>query len=488
MISAPNHQQQLSGNKKSIFSFYTIFSVAAIFVIVLLASCGGGRTKTPTGEIVTPQGTKVYNPNTGKYEFETDVSGKVDTVQWSDADSSVNDPIESDPSQYMGDEETPIETNETSNEGSTFGTYNVAMMMPFNAHKTNTLEGGIHKNSKSALAFYEGAKLAFDKLSAEGVNLSVTVMDTKRSESETLGLLSRTELMNAHMIIGPYGTKPLTQVAEFAKREKKILISPTNTSKYITKEDPNYVQANPSLQSHCEAIMRHALKYNEETEIVLVCRDKDVEKVRLEFFQNEKMKIKGEGRLTEYIIDAETAQQYGEMDLLPYFKEGKTTVFIVPSYSNEKFISNFMRQVAISKGPNEAVIYGMPRWMEYKTVSFDYFENLNLHLSVANFADKNESEIKDFRRMFFEKYGTLPTDNAYKGYDLALFFGRQIHKHGTGFPMQLDLEDNSYLSTKFDFQNNIPLDADDRLDKINYIENKYVNIIKFENYQFQLTN
>ena len=79
MISAPNHQQLLSGNKTSIFSFYTLFSIIAIFAIVLLASCGSGRTKTPQAEIVTPQGTKVYNPATGRYEFKTDVTGRVDT-------------------------------------------------------------------------------------------------------------------------------------------------------------------------------------------------------------------------------------------------------------------------------------------------------------------------------------------------------------------------------------------------------------------------
>lgn len=487
MISAQNHQQQLSGNKTSIFSFYTIFSLVAIFAIVLLASCGSGRTKTPQAEIVTPQGTKVYNPKTGKYEFKTDVTGKVDTVRWSDAGTSVNDPIESDPSQYLDGDEISSEPTEPSDEGATYASYNVAMMIPFNAHKTNDMEGGIHSSSKSALAFYEGAKLAFDKLSSEGVNLNVTVMDTKRSESETLGQLSRSELSNAHLIIGPYGTKPLTKVAEFAKKEKKILVSPVNTSKYITKENPNYIQVNPSLKSHCEAIMEHALKDHSASDIVLVCRDKDVEKARLKFFQDANS---SGGTLKEYIIDAETAQQYGELDLLPYFKEGKTTVFIVPSYSNEKFISNFMRQVAISKGPNEAIIYGMPRWLEFKSVSYDYFENLNVHLSVANFANKNDSKIKDFRRKFFEKYGTIPNDNAFKGYDITLFFGRQLYKHGTSLSSKIDVENENYLSTKFEFEKNIPQSAmgNDKFEAVNYIENKFVNIIKFENYHFQKAN
>lgn len=477
-------------NVKSSFLLFLSF-----FVIVLLStSCGGGRTNTPAPEIVTPEGKKVYNPKTGRYEFPTEVTGKMDTVKWTDAGSTANDPIESDSSQYLEVEPNTSDPNSgnNNNESGILGTYNVAIMIPFNAHKVNELEGGIHSSSISSLNFYEGAKLALDQLSDEGANLNVSVMDTKRSETEVNSLLNRSVLQEAHMIIGPYSSKPLGKVAEFAKLNQKTLISPVNTSGKITSENPYYLQANPSLKSHCEAIMKHALDNYSADQIVLVVRDKAAEVNRLKYFQDTHKAISGNFAtpIREYRIDPKVAEEFGELNLSPYIKKNETTVFIVPSYSNETFVSNIMRQIEIAKGRNEVVIYGMPRWMEFDRISYDYFENLKLHVSSANFVNKDDLNIKEFTKKFYEQNGALPEEDAFKGYDLTLYFGRQLVKNGIYFRDVIDTETAQMFSTKFDFERNVtPEDiANEQLDKVNYLENKYVNILKFEDYFFQKVN
>ena len=63
-----------------------------------------------------------------------------------------------------------------------------------------------------------------------------------------------------------------------------------------------------------------------------------------------------------------------------------------------------MRQVEIAKVKNDVVMYGMPRWMEFERISFDYFENLQLHVSTANFIDKEDIKTKEFITKFYEKY------------------------------------------------------------------------------------
>jgi hypothetical protein len=194
--------------------------------------------------------------------------------------------------------------------------------------------------------------------------------------------------------------------------------------------------------------------------------------------------------LKEYRIDPVIAQEFGELDLSQYIQEDRTTVFIVPSYSNETFVSNLMRQVEIAKVKNDVVMYGMPRWMEFERISFDYFENLQLHVSTANFIDKEDIKTKEFITKFYEKYGALPREEAFRGYDITLYSGRQLMKHGMYFKDVIDREDQQMLSTKYEFERFItPEDAaNERFDKINYIENKFVNILKFEDFHFQKVN
>jgi hypothetical protein len=481
----------LENVKANLLPFLSFFVI--VLVSTLSTSCGGGKTNTPASEIVTPEGKKIYNPKTGRYEFPDEVMGKMDTVEWTDAGLSANDPIGSDSSQYLEEKLNTLDPNSRNNNGTgILGSYNVAIMIPFNAHKVNDLEGGIHASSIASLHFYEGAKLALGQLSNEGANLKVSVMDTKGSESAASSILNRSALQDAHLIIGPYRSKHLGKVAEFAKTNRKTLISPVNTSGNVTAENPFYLQANPSLQSHCEAIMKHALSQYSADQIVLVVRDKGAEVNRLKYFQDTHQLISGSfvTPLREYRIDPKVAEEFGELDLMPYIKKDQTTVFIVPSYSNETFVSNIMRQIEIAKGRNDVVVYGMPRWMEYDRISYDYFENLKLHVSTANFVDKDNDKIIEFTKKFYEEYGTLPEEDAFKGYDLTLYFGRQLMKHGINFKDVIDTETAQMLSTKFSFERNItPEDAaNERFDKINYIENKYVNILKFEDYYFQKVN
>lgn len=516
MISAQNHLQPLSGSnfshhqkfKQSIqpkqklnnswFINQSLFWFFMALSLAICSSCGAGKTKTPQPEIVTPEGTKVYNPKTGKYEFPTDVTGKMDTIKWSDAGSSANDPIDSDPSQYLEEDGSTTANNGTEDPNTTTGAqllsnYNVAILIPFNTHRMN-IEGSIHSSSLSAISFYEGVKMALDKLESEGMNMNVTVMDTKRSESEIDNLLNRSEMLNAHLIIGPYSSKPLTKVADFAKANQKMLISPVNTGGSITEDNPYFIQANPSLKSHCEAILKHALQSHAPDQIVLVCRNKQVEVNRLKYFQEANKEIAGTESavpLTEYIIDATLADEFGELENLPtYINEDKETVFIVPSYSNETFISNFMRQLEISKGDNEVMIYGMPRWMEYDRIQYDYYERLNLHVSCANYADNENEEIKIFQKSFFDQYGTIPNDNAYKGYDITLYFGRQLKKYGLNMPYNIDAEFETHLSTRFEFDKIVDKRAsmNEDFNKVDFVENKFVNILKFEDYHFKKAN
>ena len=479
-------------------NFFTSKNLFYCLIVVLMLPACGGTKKVP--KTTSDNGrTKVYNPATGRYEYETDVTGKVDTVKWTEADPSKVPPIVSDPTQYK-DKTTNNEgaNNSDSNPNGTgvFGSYNVAIMMPFQADQTNTLEGGISESSLPAIHFYEGVKIALDELMNEGVSLSVSVMDTKRSETNTEYLLNRSDVQSAHLIIGPYSKKPLMKVAEFAKEKKKILVSPTNTSPTITADNPWYIQTNPSLISHCDAIMEHALKHHNPEEIVLVVRNKKAETNRLKYFQDANKVIQSNSfapKLNEFIIDAETAGQFQEIDLTPYMENKTKVVFIVPSYSNENFISSFLRQVAVAKGyvPGiEVVVYGMPRWMEYERISYDYFENLKVHLSSANYADKENFEVKDFRKTFYERYGAIPTEKAFAGYDMIKYFGMQLKKSGMKFKDKIEMEPYNGLSTKYSFENNISAAnaTGENFSKVNYIENKHVNILKFENYIFKVVN
>jgi len=431
------------------------------------------------------QGRKVYNPETGEWVIILEVTAKLDTLEWKNLSSENYPPITS-----IGAYSDVGFMEPEAGEGIK-NSYNVALLLPFLSKRFHVLDNEIFKNSRWALNFYGGVKMAFNLLEQEDVHLTVAVLDSDFSEAKVQNLLrTNSSIAKADLIIGPYRRSNLRLAANFARNRKVPLVSPYSASSSITEKNPFYLQLNPSIRSHCEAITRHVRKKFKTEDVILVARDIPEEKNRLRYFQEENFQIEGTrdtASFMQYII-RDTSADFHEMNVMPFIRDSATTVFILPSYKDETFVYSFLRQLAVSKTEEDTVVvYGLPQWMDFERIDFDFYENLNVFISSPTFIDNLDPEIRQFKKQFFEKYGTTAAPEALLGYDTMLYFGRMLKKYGTQFYRYLDREKAEYLHTTFDFEPVIekPDAFREVFDQIDRFENKFVHILKYEDYHFQ---
>jgi len=361
--------------------------------------------------------------------------------------------------------------------------YRISVMLPFLNNRFDRISGRPDNKSNLALHYYYGMKLAVDRLQSENVSLALSVHDTQASSTLTKSLLDRSTTQNSHLIIGPAKGENVRLVAQYAKDNGITHLSPFSASTRITSDNPFYAQVRPSLETHSDAILKHALERYRPDQIVLVCRDKPVEKRRLAHFQ--KSFIANSDTLKkfkEFVIRADVTE-FVELDYSLYMAQNSdTTVFIVPSWSNESFVYSFLRQLRVVKGFNPVVVYGMPQWKKYERGSYDYYESLNVHVSSEDYLDKDRYDVKQFQKRFYEKYGLLPNDDAYKGYDLMLYTGRMLTEKGTHWHGKPAEESSGLLQSNFNFEA-IPSESDEA--KIERFENKSIWILKYEDFGFR---
>ena len=498
MILVPNLRPLSNGNK---------LFVLLLSVLLLSSSCAWFQKvqdpESPTNEgdeLDEIQGKRKYNPETGQYEYETAVTEEMDTIRWSDGSRFGPPPIPTGEVPSNPNAPTPAPDgslgtvfNPTYNvESPKYGSYNVAMILPFLTNQFDGTRNSLPKNSNWALSYYAGAKMAFDRLNEDGINLNISVYDTKANEAGTRALLSNADLINANLIIGPYRSKNAQIVANFARNNKIPMVSPYSASLTVTERNPYYIQVNPSLRSHCEALTRHFRSKYTADQIVLLARNKPAETTALKYFQDANYAFEGTtatDRLKEVTLSDDSADFINEEDFSLYIQPGKTTVFVIPSWQNESYVYNLLRKINVSKGPNNVVVYGMPQWMGFERISPDYYERLKVHISSASFIDPGSSEIRFFRQDYYNKFGTVPSAEAFLGYDTVLYFGRMIEKHGANFQYFIDQEADQYLHTKFSFEPvvNPTTTGAENFSDIERFENKFVNVLKFERYRFQLS-
>lgn len=357
-------------------------------------------------------------------------------------------------------------------------TYTIGLLLPF---LTNQATGNtVPDRSNLALQFYAGAKIALEEISkTESINLVVDVYDTQANDADFLQLMSNPRLSKADVFIGPVRNSHVEAFAKWTKQNRKILISPETPSADLTAQNPDFVQTNPSLRAHCEAIAQHILKTHRADAVTLVCKEKEAD--RLPYFQN----ANTSGAAFAELKVPDATANFDKVDLKKHLKAGRTSVFILPTWASQDFVMAFFRRLKETKGAAKVEVYGMPQWENFEGIEPEYLTALNVHISSASHIDYAAQEVKDFQQKFYEATGTLPDDDAFNGYDVTLFTGKMLRRYGLSFPENLDREAFQGLHGEFRFSQIFGAgNLDDGYNRPDYWENTFVHILKFDKYGF----
>lgn len=428
----------------------TVVKLSAwLVLLVLLASCDITKRSTAVSRPNQPPKSTAHKPT------------PMDTVRWSNPNTG----------------RPPIGPPTTPTHPTTGQTYHIAYLLPF---LSNQMSGtAVPEKSQLAMQFYAGAKIALEQLSTETkINLVVDVWDTQSSDADFQKLMTNARLEKASVFIGPIRSSHVELFAPWAKSRRKILVSPESPSSGLTSQNPDFIQMNPSLRAHCEAITRHIRRIHRPDAVTLVCKEKEAD--RLPYFQNANQSVGGSGRFSELILPDAVAN-FDKIDLRKYLREGRTSVFVLPVWGSQDFVMSFLRKLKDTKGNQRVEVYGMPQWRNFEAIEREYLSNLNVHISAATWPDYSKQELIDFQEKFYNTTGTIPDDDALNGYDVTLFVGRMLAKYGLSFPERLNKEQTPTLRSRYAFSK---ISGDTTTDaapnKHDYWENTFVYIMKFD--------
>ena len=96
-------------------------------------------------------------------------------------------------------------------------------------------------------------------------------------------------------------------------------------------------------------------------------------------------------------------------------------------------------------------VIGLENWLNFENIEIDYLHNLNVHLVASEFIEKDSEENVQFIAAFNENYGSVPSQFAYLGYDVASYYLSLLQTSGTNFELMLPAETMQGLSRKFHF-------------------------------------
>lgn len=328
------------------------------------------------------------------------------------------------------------------------------------------------KQAINGLEFYNGAQFAMDSLAKmTGVNLTLHVYDLK-SRSGNIQRIAKMPVMDSiDLIIGAVSGTEYLQLAKLAQDKSIPFISATYPNDGGIKNNPFVVIANPKLNTHLQATYNYILKQMATFNLIYVRRNNAADNRVSETFNELNKGANGQPVVrykTVQLTDTPTPD-----DLLSLLDSTRENVLITGSL-DENFGRNLALSVAEAAKKSIAItLIGMPTWETIKEIQKSDFKNIPIIYSNSFFNKKDDWSIT-FEDTYRKKTFSRPSDFAFKGYELTLFFSQLLNKYGRDLIKHLD--DKSFrLHTDYDFK---PIRWNKAAVQPDYYENKKVYMVR----------
>ena len=336
----------------------------------------------------------------------------------------------------------------------------------------------IYPKSKMALSFYEGILLALDTLQKLGLSCNLKVYDTKNDTNVLLKIRSSLINDSLDLIIGPVYNKNMTIMAKYAFNYKVPIISPLSSKPVALRGNPYFVMANPTINTQCKTLVNYMFKNYKNKKILIVKEDRRRESRAAKILENCLNDIHRNYKSDQNDGDSKswlTMIRISDGDYWSLKKNLQDTSLnvVAISSSNEAFVSKVLKYL-VQKADSNAVVFGLPNWSKFETIETETFQRLQTHIPSTYFIDLEADNTKWLRAKYRSWYKSEPDKHVINGFDIGYYYLGLLQKYGNSIIDELEEDDQKSIHTSYEHHTL----------GIKYgLENKYVSILKFQNFQ-----
>lgn len=303
--------------------------------------------------------------------------------------------------------------------------YNVVVLAPILIDKNQkVIAGMIDQNTalnditNLSADFIMGAKIGFDSLVNLGLNLNVSIFDTKGNVNELNTLLTKEELRNADVVIGPFFPENIEKASAWAKANQKQMIIPVLTPTKVLENNKFVTTVVPSDYTLIGGMAKHLAISESDKRVFLIKANnqKDIDKNN--FFKMAFEKYATHNKLVEI---SGTSQS----EIANQLRENDTAIFVSLT-EDAKNVMSFINNINAAKnqsgrkGKSPAIVYGMKSWNDIDPLNSYYKNRFTLHTPSTNFVDYNGEPVNHFLKQYREQYKTEPGPFAMQAFDVAV--------------------------------------------------------------------
>lgn len=325
--------------------------------------------------------------------------------------------------------------------------YDVAVMLPFLLNEVKA-EPGMHERY-FILDLYEGMELAQERLEEQGIQIRLNTFDTRRDSLVTRKILNQPELKKMDLIVGPLFPGPSKVATRFAYENNINIVNPLSVNSDYIQNNPYSFLFKPSLETQGRKAAAFAVRnFTDSTKrATVVYSYKQRDSIMAHSYQQ----VLAENGFKVRMVKVKEGLENAVKNVLapnpdwdesledPKFQADSLGHIFVAT-DNKLIVANVISAI-LSRGDNLPLI-GHLDWLRdddmARFISYSQMERLGAYFVAPEFIDYSTENFLKFRETYKEKVNYLPTEYAYVGYELMMYFGKMMERYGNHFQAVAD--------------------------------------------------
>ncbi|MDW7690283.1 ABC transporter substrate-binding protein [Flammeovirgaceae bacterium SG7u.111] len=348
--------------------------------------------------------------------------------------------------------------------------YSVAVVLPFFEKETN-VESFDRKN-QAVLDIYQGIAVAQEKLAEENIQIELLAFDTEKDSLKTIDLLTDPGFRNVDMFIGPLYGNTIPVVADYAGTFGKVMINPVSSNEKIITGNPYAFLTSSTKATQARRAADYAFDSLASQEVYIISGLSATDAAMADVYARHFESKGGKVVLKQYFDYSKEGFEMMLKDFEPLAEDSLPHVFVsssdpVVAVNTVSALQNLQANINII-APSE--------WLDFRQLTYKQMERNKVHFIYPRYVDSSKPLTKDFERRYVNKNNLIPSAYAYMGYETMYFFGKMLHKYGTGFYADLHTQKfvPGHILTGFDYEGGN--------------DNQFVTILKFEEGLLKIVN
>ncbi|MBC8319638.1 MAG: LysM peptidoglycan-binding domain-containing protein [Bacteroidetes bacterium] len=428
-------------------------------------------------------------------------------------------------------EKHPVDTKLTEKDCSfapdTRRTFKVALMVPFSLEEADSLNRAQFLLSRQNffapfrfIQFYEGALIALDSLTKQGMKAEMYVYDVDNNLAKTAKVLQQRELRKMDLIIGPFYSNSFDQVALFAGNFNIPIVNPVSYRETILNDYSTVIKAKPCTSSQIKIIESFINNFAKDSKVFLISQTsyQDADKVieinnRILSVLEPQIKVNNNDLFNLAFSAAKRNTLFLNTNVPPPFIFEGTEIYpeiLEGSISDSTLINNFLIRINYATDSlypflrnasplrnNLVILYGsqksfildalnrlnehrdtfdiqligIPTWERINNLTNVKMDNLNLTYLSSTYINYNAESTQDFIHTFRKNFSTEPDEYAFSGFDISYYFLSSLYYLGDDFNNCLEHFPMELLQSQYNFK---------KVGDTNNFENDYWNMLQLK--------